>query len=52
MTIKELYEWALANNAEDLMLMSIDRMDGEREVIDFHEVETSEHDGHKYVVVY
>lgn len=52
MTIKELYKWALANNAEDLTLISIDYMGDEREMIEFHEVETSEYDGHKYVVVY
>lgn len=52
MTIKELYEWALANNAEDLTLMTIDCMDGEREMVNFHEVETDDHDGHKFVVVY
>lgn len=52
MTIKELYEWALANNAEDLTLISIDYMGDEHEMIDFHEVETDDYDGHKYVVVY
>lgn len=52
MTIKELYEWALANNAEDLTIISIDYMGDEREMIEFHEAETSEYDGHKYVVVY
>lgn len=52
MTIKELYEWALANNAEDLTIISIDYMGDECEMIEFHEAETSEYDGHKYVVVY
>lgn len=52
MTIKKLYEWSLANNAEDLTIMSIDYIDGKRETIDFHEVETDDHDGHKFVVLY
>ncbi|WP_337423538.1 hypothetical protein [Phascolarctobacterium succinatutens] len=52
MTIKELYEWALANNAEDLTLMSMDCMYAEPEAVEFHDVETDDYDGHKYVVVY